>query len=346
MSRPIRKVYDEQPRRKMWDLYLYLESESAVRRLLTAWYEKRKDVRAKQLAYEKTVPFIYYLKQARAYYDSAERADLMVKPLLLYYGMTALAKAYVLTLDPFYPDSTRLLRHGMSTRKRKKADYDLMDDEIKIQKDGLLPHVLLLLGKTACLEEKYKVSELIGHLPQLYDSFTRVSQKAYLEPVVISDLAERRTVFFVNQTVLDHFHLSAEGFVQMLNRHQWDGRGRFALLKQNRLLAVSWDHPDVRHVRLSGDGFQNGMILNDFFGRYYIRLNTDRRLELPEFAIHFMLLFHLGMLARYEPERWGDIVLSFGSDERYLLHELLQATERYFPNLILNELLDTAVVFS
>lgn len=355
MPRVIRRIYTEQPQVKMWDTYLYLESEPAALHILDRCYETKGEHRAQALAYQNTTSFIYYLKQAREYYRTAKQANLIVKPLLLYYGMTSLTKAYVLTLDPYYPSHTGLLRHGMTTRKRKKRDYRFRDDEIKVQKAGLLPHVLTLLGATNGLEEKYYIRECLGHLPHLYNSYRQVTRQAYLNPVYVPDgssehkTPQNETIVYVNASLLDTFHLSAAGFVQMLNRHHLhDSRGTFQLkreLTNDRSLAIGWQHPAVEHVYESGNGFENAMLLADFAGHYFLRLSMERRFQLPEFIFHLLLLFHLGMLARYETERWGEIVLTFGSDERYLIHELLQHTERHFPNLMLNEILDEQVVF-
>lgn len=355
MPRLIRRIYDERPQVKMWDTYLYLESEPAALNILTRCYEQLREANAKYLAYQNTASFIYFLKQAREYYRTARTADLIVKPLLLYYGMMSLTKAYVLTLDPYYPSHTGLLRHGLTTRKRKKRAYRFQDDELKVQKDGLLPHVLTLLGATNGLQEKYVIRECLGQLPQLYNSFRQVSGQEFIHPVFVPnplkecETGTHTTMVYVDEHVLDTFHLSATAFVHMLNRYHVNGTdGTFTFNRErsgNRYLAITWKHPQVEHVRMSGYGFENTMFLSDASGQYYLRLTTERRLHVPEFVVHLLLLFHLGMLARYETERWGEIVFTFGSDERYLIHELLQQTERHFPNLLLNEIMDEQIMF-
>lgn len=349
MPRVVRHIYDERPHAKVWDSYLYLESETAALNILTRCYERGGEVNAERLAYQNTPPFIYHLKQAREYYRAARQAHLIVRPLLLYYGMMGLTKAYVLTLNPHYPDHTRLLRHGMSTRKRKKQHYRFRDDEVKIQKEGLLPHVLTLLGLRNGLEEKYLIRECLGQLPQLYSSFQQVTQRTFLHPVYIPHFLDD-TFVYVEESLLDEFHLSAEGFVHMLNRHHLpSSKGRFLLKEERtngRYFTVHWKHPDVTHVSKSGKGFENSMFLADASGQFFIRLTTDRRLHLPEFIFHLLLLFHLGMLARYETAHWGEIVLTFSSEERFLIHELLQLTERQFPNLLLNEIMDETFVYT
>ena len=59
----------------------------------------------------------------------------LFKPMLLFYGMGQLFKACLLTIDPNYPESTSVLAHGVTTRKRKKQGYQFLEDEVKIQKN-------------------------------------------------------------------------------------------------------------------------------------------------------------------------------------------------------------------
>lgn len=352
MARAIRRLYDEKPDVKLWDTYMYLESEPAALALLADRYA-RKGEEARRLAYENAAPFIYYLKQAREYYRAARAAALMVKPLILYYGMLGLAKAYVLMLDPHYPAGTGVLRHGMSTRKRKKAAYRYRDDEVKVQKEGLLPHLLSLIGETGALQEKYRIRECLGHLPQFPDIFRHAAHEAMLAPVYVPRMEEEPvpgvTSLFVQESLLDHFHLRAAAFVRMLNRYNAAAAGGVFSLESEqrgrRYLKIVWRHPRIRHVTQSGSGFQNTMLLEGAAGQYFLRLTTERRLHVPEFILHFLLMFHLSMLARYETERWGEIVLTFGSEERYLIYELLKYTERHFPNLILNEMFNVQFIF-
>src|SRR6476620_4268203 len=92
-------------------------------------------------SYQNCYPFIYYLEHAKTYYEQANIAPLSIKPILVFYGFSQLLKACLLTIDPNYPESTALLAHGVTTRKRKKQQYEFLKDEVKVQKNGLLPCV-------------------------------------------------------------------------------------------------------------------------------------------------------------------------------------------------------------
>ena len=82
-------------------------------------------------------------------------------------------KASLLTLDPNYPESTSLLAHGVTTRKRKKQQYEFLKDETKIQKNGLLPCIAEKLFQIKQLEgEKFTMETLIREIPEMQTSFS------------------------------------------------------------------------------------------------------------------------------------------------------------------------------
>jgi len=55
-------------------------------------------------------------------------------------------KALILSRTPDYPQNTSVLRHGLSTRKRKKSLFRFRDEEVRVQKEGLFPLLLGLFG--------------------------------------------------------------------------------------------------------------------------------------------------------------------------------------------------------
>jgi hypothetical protein len=154
---------------QMWSLFLYFENEPhALRRLQQAYdsyYEKKE---ANKLAYNNTFKMIYFLKQGKSYFQTAEQSERMVQPLLLFYGSTALLKALLLFKDAHYPRTTAVLQHGLTTRKKKKKDYQFLDDEIKIQKEGFVPHFSKnYLQSPLVIHQKYRAGQLLSCLPEV-----------------------------------------------------------------------------------------------------------------------------------------------------------------------------------
>jgi len=71
----------------------------------------------------------------------------------------------------------------------------------------------------------------------------------------------------------------------------------------------------------------------------------DLNLAFPALTSHFLLMFLLSRLARYEPREWGKIIEGKSSPAIYPIRKFLQASARRFPNLILNELFGKTFIY-
>src|SRR5690606_16616523 len=135
--------------------------------------------------------------------------------------------------------------------------------------------------------EKYKVWECLGQLPQLYNAYCQIIPRQMLHPVYVPPISQAdtslATTVYVEDALLDHFHLRSEAFVHMLNRHHFPhAKGTFVLngdCTHDRYVKIVWKHPELNHVSQSGEGFQNTMLLADATGQYFLRLTTERRLH-------------------------------------------------------------------
>ncbi|SDJ25584.1 YaaC family protein [Natribacillus halophilus] len=126
------------------------------------------DGMAKKHAYENTLAFIHRWQQGRSLLEECQRVSFHIRPLLLFYGYTDLVKALILLYDPSYPATTNVLAHGVSTRKRKRKDYRFIDDEVKMQKHGLFPHLLFkMYDVQGSSDERFQMASLLLQLPFL-----------------------------------------------------------------------------------------------------------------------------------------------------------------------------------
>jgi hypothetical protein len=347
MFRGVQTILCENPYNKLWDSFLFFENEPVSKSFLQGIYQKEHPEKYRTLAFQNTAKFIYNIKQARQYYTAAMQSEILIRPLLLYYGMVSLLKAYILTRDPFYPATTRVLQHGLTSRKIKKSQYSVGDDEIKIQKEGLLPYVYSFLTNKP-LESRYKVHELFALIPELQTSYQKVYQKENLIPVNLSahyDFQHPSTLFYLPESVLDYTHRSYDSFIDYLNRYN-TGESYFSpspLESPGGIIRIQWNHPLQQKVMDNGNGFENQLFLVDYKGNFHFLLHPT--VALPEITTHFMIMYILGMLCRYETERWGEIIFSFSSEDMYIIHEFLSISSRKFPNLIYDVLMGERHIF-
>jgi hypothetical protein len=351
MAKRIHRLISENPYEKMWDTYVYFESEPTTKSYLEKLYNKRNVAESQRLAFQNTPKFIYFIKQAREYFHAAKQSHILVKPLLVYYGMMSLIKSVVLTMDPTYPSNTSVLRHGITTRKIKKLDYVFHEDEIKIQKEGLVPLVYqLMTKKDSWSQSKYRVKDLLSLIPELHESFYRLYEQTPIEPLFIAgqrDMSTGNTIIYVSEKVLEIKNGDIEEFILWLNKYnQGDGFFEWGTNRTSGLVQFQWKHPEKVHVFDFPDGFANPLFRQDYKGSYYLYKSQDQNVLLPEVLVQYLLMYNLGMLCRYETELWGEIIFSFSSGDMFMINELLNVTMRKFPNLILNILLDEVLIFN
>lgn len=140
------------------------ESQKHLHRWLYKHYKVHPETREKAMekCYMNSSVFHYEWLIGREYWLEGLRAPLTVKPLLFFYGLTHLLKGIILLKDPYYPASSEVLAHGVTTRKRKKKGYRFLEDEIKIQKKGFFPHMAYTMFHVKLSQgEKWKVKDLL-----------------------------------------------------------------------------------------------------------------------------------------------------------------------------------------
>ncbi|WCN37858.1 YaaC family protein [Aneurinibacillus uraniidurans] len=349
MYTAVHTILCENPTEKMWDSYLYFENEPMVKQFLQNTYEKQDYKKANVLAFTNATKFIYYIKQARQYYLSAKKSDLLVRPLLLYYGMVSLLKAYILTRDPLYPSTTKVLQHGITSRKIKKNYYSLAEDEVRIQKEGLLPYFHSLLQKEPVCD-KYQLSDLLALLPELQPTYQRIYHKTTLLPVTVSpslDVSRSCTVLSLSEEVLDCAHLTYDSFIYYMNRYN-KGEGNFSASNANTpsgMIQLEWSHPTYTHVKENGNGFENELFSSNYKGEFFYNVSIKKDATINEIEIHYMIMYIISMLCRYETEKWGEIIFSFASEDLYIIQEFLTISTRKFPNIMYDLLLGKRHIF-
>ncbi len=346
----IHNIACEDAWQKMWDHFLYFETEPTVRKFLESCYQHIDDgIDQSVLAQRNTYKMIYLSKQAREFFQSGVNSSLLVRPLLLYYGMVNLAKMLILAHDPLYPSHTKLLAHGVTTRKLKKGDYLFLEDEVKIQKDGLLPHLMsLLTGRNP--RESYKIKELISLIPELMHTYQKLYQDEVLIPIYIPDEVDTkhlRTTLYLPLSILEHERVRLEDFVSKLNQFNQDPDYFTAgeIYERQKIFELYWHQHEGLHLFDSPNGFSNPIFIRDVMGRHYFWTRLEERLILPEITVHLLIMYLLGMLCRYDGDLWGEIHFSFYSQDLYLIHEFIHTSPRKYPNLILNLLFNEIYYF-
>lgn len=319
-----------------WKSLQSLEVEPIAKTYLRSCYQNKGLAHPERLAFQQSARFCYLWKQARLFYQTAETADISIQPLLLFYGCAHLLKGVLITQEPSYPQNSKVLQHGVTTRKVKRSPYVLSEDEVRPQKEGLFSQLARTFSLHP-LQDRYRVHDLlmsIAPVSQVYASI--MGRQAVWIPVAASffqrqgadmdDFAWVCLAFpelndgplgYSRETLLQYIQRFSPGSFDFSQSVWKPGSGKHLLLPQFALSRLE-QHP--------------------FFCRendtLYFWNGSSDSLPLPAWASHYLLLYLFGMLCRYETEWWGELTMSHGLVERYVVERFLDYHAAVFPEVI------------
>src|SRR5699024_161753 len=192
--------------------FTYLQSEQTAQQFLYQQYQCIEEINPEIMSYENCQTFIYYIKHGLHFYETGKGLTTILQPILFFYGMIHLIKAVLLTKRPRYPESTKLLAHGVSSRKRKKQNYIFMEDEVMIHNHGLFSYFSEHLYKIKRLDmTRLKMGYLLALVPEMSPLFRLYNQQGLIN---IGKVNATQLIFPI--TLLDHYHLTSKSFQRHL----------------------------------------------------------------------------------------------------------------------------------
>src|SRR5699024_5380496 len=170
---------------------------------------------AARLSYQNANPFMYNLEHGHVFYTNGKKGDPLLQPIHYFYGMVHLLKAILLSIRPYYPESTKMLAHGVSTRKRKKKQYSFLEDEVKIQHQGLFPYFSEHLFHMKQMPfEKITMQRLASLIPEL-TFLLRLEERHDL--IEVGNLGSTTLTFPID--ILDAYYITANAFIKRVTTH-------------------------------------------------------------------------------------------------------------------------------
>ncbi|RLL41724.1 hypothetical protein D8M04_16785 [Oceanobacillus piezotolerans] len=307
-----------------YPLLAFLHSQQTAQTYLQNSYQKLKIENPELKGFENSNPFMYYLDHGLQFYQIGKETPLLAKPVLLFYGMTHLLKACLLTKRPEYPESTALLSHGVTTRKRKKKNYTFLEDEVKIQKTGLFPYFAEHLYQHQNIPfEKIRMEDLFSLIPEMSSIFS-FQRETSLIPV---GSLNSNVLTFPN-SILDSFHVTEKAFINKIKLYL----------------------PEIDDMDIDQHSIQLKLTksINKTHGLFFIHMENNkiyfpkvRELFSPisEVMVHYLLLYNLSMICRYETEWWGELLATkFDLDYPLIVH-FLSITSKKIPLILESELM-------
>ncbi|WP_075980272.1 YaaC family protein [Bacillus massilinigeriensis] len=307
-----------------WNSFAPYYSASSTQLLLQKCYEKINDNGANKKSYENCYPFIYYIEHGQLYFQQAENAPITMQPILLFYGLVHLIKACILTVDPNYPETTSVLAHGVSTRKKKRQQYSFFQDEVKIQKNGLFPFMSEKLFHMKQLEgDKICMGDLLKYVPELNHLFMKMEGQQTFIKVNL-----HYPFLSIPKNILDYYHMTEDRFIDYFHSIS---KGQFTTHKSERdIITFEMNNSQIL--------INSPLKLDSNDGNYSLPISKGNLFLFPELLIHYLLLYNLSMIARYEIEWWSELIKTMPNKDYPFIYSFLNTTMIKGPQLILEYL--------
>ncbi|MCD7036738.1 YaaC family protein [Metabacillus sp. GX 13764] len=304
-----------------WSKFHIFLSTHAVQNGLERKYQKLGIPNASECAYQNSYPFTYALKHAESFFQQGKIAPVQLKPILYFYGLVQLLKACILTIDPYYPETSSVLAHGVTTRKKKKQHYQFLSDEVKIQKNGLYAHACFKLFDLKGVEaDKFSMHTLMKKIPEMEQSFVLLGSKAHLSYVTREQERWKLPIHMA-----DTYHLTPQRFAERLGKELG-----FSL--EN--LTLNEEYATFTSSRQINPFFSQKLMFSQKEQSFALPNIEEDLFPLPELLSHYLILYNLGMISRYETEWWYDLLLSHSSDDLVYITQFLEITEEKVPYLV------------
>ncbi|RFA32592.1 hypothetical protein CAI16_17475 [Virgibacillus dokdonensis] len=305
------------------DIFLtYLQSQQTAQSYLHHCYVKNNVVDAEVNSYHNCNAFLYYMDHGKRFFEQGRKTELFMQPILYFYGMVHLIKACLLTKRPHYPESTNLLAHGVTARKKKKKNYHFLNDEVKIQHNGLFPYFSEHLFALETPFEKRSMQKLLALIPEMQPVF-QLDQNPHLAAVgrISSPLLE----FPVD--LLDSYHLTEAAFIKRIQAY---------------VPPIKYTDTDKQKIRMEVEEpilEPCGPFFMEHHSReLYFPIYREDFFPIHEVMIHYLVLYNLSMLGRYETEWWGDLFVHKADVDFPYISHFLELTAWKTPALLMNEL--------
>jgi len=310
-QKPLREIRTEHPVNEIWSMLSYFESRYNCQKYLEDKFGSGLDGLS-----DTANSLSYTIGSAREFYNAADGVSVLTRPLLIFYGMINLSKALFISTHGKKSPSTS---HGLQIVDNWNGKISELS--VNVGKDGTFPQFHGCYCKDDITHKEITLKELFSQIPEIKIEFETIytekskalftSRGDYGPEIIDSELIEYGD--------LDALLNQIPGFSQ---KYRIGSKSRERCI----LFNMQYDTPDLMVRSISGDKY------------FILPIVKKDVISLPEMSIHYLIMYLLGMLSRYQPEEWGKVIIGEEPGEIYFLRKFLDVTKRKFPNLVLNEL--------
>lgn len=354
----------------VWSDLLFFESRDLASR-------HYRQLHGHKLSAEKASEILANFAQARGYFESAKNADDLVRPLLLYYGVTALARSLVLFLNPTMRETSMKPAHGLrqidwaqtltepaadiATRVRRLPNIkigfcggtfeEFADATANVERSfvhvGPFPSKMWLTRERP-LElppaAELTLQDILSRLPELADRYERAFESVancFMAIVFAIDLEPNNmgNGFQVDFSIYEKQHAGLP--TPDVIRRAFGLGDDIEIRERETSNWIDLRNQSFRITYPSKEAFRDQLphISLDPGGHTFLVPPTDGGFAFSKMLLLFMASYMFGMLARYFPSYWLALLnRSEGDFMRPVVQEAIVVIEEEFPKHVLNEL--------
>lgn len=327
----------------VWEQLSMFESQDLCRRFYKAMH-------GRELSAGKASEICAHFSHGRAYFESAAGATDTVRPLLLYYGVQALSRGLILFLDPKMRESGLTPSHGLQTDSwtsvlsrgiehvselRLRPSKGTFTELVRITHNvdiAVLSHGSQAFSGSASIPEEFRptLREVLSRIPELwvlYEATFREHASCFLVHIhpTLQNPSLAEIVFPLKQNgVLDIEELAGRLRIPPdVHLYETDYFTRQEVVRVPALRVTWGSWHDMLHMVSSQDGDT------------YVIAPFSSGERLSQLTLYFAAAFTLGMLVRYHPTTWTQMLMRGNGDYVVpLIKATIRAVESRFPELV------------
>jgi YaaC-like Protein len=309
------RIETENPLEEVWSRVALLGSVELLRRTFTPSAEQ--DIE----------PYVQYAgvraRQAVEFREAARPATLLTSPLSLYYSFLNLMRSSLC----LHSDVCSSRAHGLVFQRGE----NLLSSGAKIR-PGTFADYLDEVGYPWGSRKVVTLDEVLSRIVEIRTDYATVyGQESLVVPIDVNAYYNGEVILEIPQEAYDLSNPSIDWTSELASLS-----GCCTVGPSGNKLAVTQTMSTLEDVdRFCNLRLDQDLQWREFASRWYLVRRTDPDLVFPRPAYYFIALFILGSIVRYEPE----LMLTTVNPESlsgWLFRRVVQAAERFFPQLMLS----------
>ncbi len=294
--------------------------------------------------------FQAYIRQAKAFYESAENLHHRAGALNYYYSFLNFAKAFIFLKTPTFIENN--IHHGITPRPTTGS---LKKQRVIIKKDGVLPRFYKLIANhSIAANAEMKISDLLGYCSDVQHEYYqfRFGEPASFSCKVIIERSVDEKHAFPTVAIKNGQHPSFEKLRRYLEKHfeevsadKQRVRERFGMLAEEQRTSRffegrdQWTFP-ITHDKIAEEissFFPNLISYSPYNDGIVFTINrpikTPNPTPMQESIAIYCCMFFLGSLVRYRPELLEGML---STKDAWIIERFIKSAPLTFLRLIRN----------